>query len=225
MAKWLRRAGHVVAALVAIIGLAGVPGDVRAWGSFFSSLDSNLARWLLVLAGLTLLGAIQFLPRGRGAGERQPDEQAGGSTATAVVPGYAHQLSAEQQAALNRQVVESQERLNHERAGQRSRLDDSIEAGDALLATLERGDRPPAGGFEGEVSAWASEARSVVSGGASPASGVVVDSVTGAASDCLRRFDSPPVAYNPHDETGPLKSEMRARLRTLRELRAELDQS
>lgn len=226
MPRWLRWAGSVVAALVWIVGLAGIPDDLQAWGCFFSSLDNEIARWLMAGVGLGLLVVIQVLSKWRGPSERQPVEQPDDSSAPGVIPAYTPQLSAEELAALNRQLADSRERLNRDRADLRSRLDDSIEAGDALLAKLERTDRPPPGGFDGEVSAWASEARSALNNMASPAvGGTVIDSVSVAASECVRRFDAPPVAYEPHDETGPLKSEMRARLRMLRELRAGLDKS
>jgi hypothetical protein len=60
--KYLRRLAQGVGWALAIIGLAGVPDDLSRWGSWLGQ-DPNLARWILVIAGLSLALGAAFLPR------------------------------------------------------------------------------------------------------------------------------------------------------------------
>jgi hypothetical protein len=48
---------------MAVVGAAGIPADLQAWGSLFRSLGSEGGRWVLVIAGLAVLLLIQLGPR------------------------------------------------------------------------------------------------------------------------------------------------------------------
>jgi hypothetical protein len=62
-------AGIVVGWGLTLIGIAGVPEDVKTWQGWLKPLaqilDQNIARWLLVLAGVTLALTAQFGSRVR----------------------------------------------------------------------------------------------------------------------------------------------------------------
>jgi hypothetical protein len=57
MARTMRIARIVVGSVLALIGLAGVPEDLKTWNEWLKPLaqilDQNIARWLLVLAEMT----------------------------------------------------------------------------------------------------------------------------------------------------------------------------
>jgi hypothetical protein len=57
MARTMRIARIVVGSVLALIGLAGVPEDLKTWKEWLKPLaqilDQNIARWLLVLAEMT----------------------------------------------------------------------------------------------------------------------------------------------------------------------------
>ncbi len=79
----------LIAIILAVIGLSGVPGDIKQWQDWISlgvgKLDQNNMRWLLVLAAVMLL-LLAWLPWGRwfGLGERQVAESYQG---LAPIPG------------------------------------------------------------------------------------------------------------------------------------------
>jgi hypothetical protein len=62
-------AGIVVGWGLTLIGIAGVPEDVKTWKGWLKPLaqilDQNIARWLLVVAGVTLALTAQFGSRVR----------------------------------------------------------------------------------------------------------------------------------------------------------------
>jgi len=46
---------QVFGALLAIIGLAGVPDDLKTWAGWLTVVDQDLARWLFVSAAIAIL--------------------------------------------------------------------------------------------------------------------------------------------------------------------------
>jgi hypothetical protein len=66
MARIMRIALGVVGWALTIIGLASLPQDLKTWKGWlqpFAQIDQNIARWLLVLAGLILVLTAHFGPR------------------------------------------------------------------------------------------------------------------------------------------------------------------
>lgn len=67
----------LVAALLTVVGLAGVPDDLQNWSVALQAIGSELGRWLLVIVGGLLIAAV-LLVRGRNqpvpaaAPEQQP---------------------------------------------------------------------------------------------------------------------------------------------------------
>lgn len=57
--KWLRRVGSLLAALMGIIGGAGLPEDLQTWRGWLAALaraaGGNTGRWVLTLAALAIL--------------------------------------------------------------------------------------------------------------------------------------------------------------------------
>jgi hypothetical protein len=64
--KWWRDPYRAGGAILTVIGLAGIPDDLKKWGSVVSAiakmLDHELARWVFVIGGLGLFFAAQRLP-------------------------------------------------------------------------------------------------------------------------------------------------------------------
>jgi len=58
-----RRAGQVFALSLMVIGAAGVPADVQAWGDLFAAIGSVAGQWVLIGVGLTALFVLQLVPR------------------------------------------------------------------------------------------------------------------------------------------------------------------
>ncbi len=62
---------------LALVGVAGVPDDLRGWGEWLGAIDSDAGRWSLVIAGLVLALGTHFWPRPRARGTTTRDAVAG----------------------------------------------------------------------------------------------------------------------------------------------------
>lgn len=63
MPNWLRRGGQVIGDTLAVIGAASLPDDLANWVGILEAirLDSELGRWLVVVAGLLLTLGLQLV--------------------------------------------------------------------------------------------------------------------------------------------------------------------
>ncbi len=52
----------MVFAVLAIIGLAGLPDDLPRWAEWLSPLDGNLGRWLVVIIGVAMFLVVHGVP-------------------------------------------------------------------------------------------------------------------------------------------------------------------
>jgi hypothetical protein len=51
----------VLSVITTIIGLSGIPQNIRDWGAFFRMLDGDSFRWALIITGLVSLCFIIYL--------------------------------------------------------------------------------------------------------------------------------------------------------------------
>jgi hypothetical protein len=67
--KWIRDPYRIAGAIIALIGLGGIPDDLQNWGRALGAiarmLDHDIARWLFCITGIGLFVAASRLPHFR----------------------------------------------------------------------------------------------------------------------------------------------------------------
>ena len=63
--RWLRRSIQLLAGVQSVIGVAGINGDLKAWGKFLPVLDHWVTHYLLLFTGMAALTYPQWLPWAR----------------------------------------------------------------------------------------------------------------------------------------------------------------
>ncbi len=74
-----RLGAGVIGGSLAVVGLAGLPDDLKNWGAAFQAIDSDLGRWLLVFIGLAVIAAVT-VTRGKPHGHSHQDQAEPAST-------------------------------------------------------------------------------------------------------------------------------------------------
>ena len=50
----LKRLGKGIAIILCVIGISGIPDDIKTWGEWMGNIDQNYVRWLFLLFGMFL---------------------------------------------------------------------------------------------------------------------------------------------------------------------------
>lgn len=58
---WLRSILRILSVVLVIVGLAGLPDDIRRWAGWIDALDADTWRWTFVIGGVMIFVALQLL--------------------------------------------------------------------------------------------------------------------------------------------------------------------
>jgi hypothetical protein len=74
--RTIRSVLKATGALLALIGLIGIPADIKAWHRLLSALDADLLRWIFLAVGLVLIafGSIPRLRFWENRGHLEPED-------------------------------------------------------------------------------------------------------------------------------------------------------